>query len=141
MHVSAGEAGVYKGFQQRTSELEQTARDVRRHLGQSKWIQATNEIEESDVRVVVMGRREDPDKGIAIGYSLTAGAYETEDEFFDASQSATIRGGSARDVRSGADATARKSKVTYEELAEQFADSLSTFCESNYERIVSQRKK
>ena len=141
MHVSAAEAGVYKGLQQRTPDLEETARDVRRHLGKSKWIKPTNDIEESDVRIVVLGRREDPDKGIAIGYSIDAGAYKTEDELFDASQSATIMGGSARDVRSATDRTAQKSKATYEDLAKQFADSLSTFCETNYERIVSQRKK
>jgi len=141
MHVRAGEPEVYKGLQQRASELEQTARDVRRHLGKSKWIKVTDDVEKSDIRVVVLGRREDPDKGITIGYSLDAGAYKTKDEFFDASASATVMGGAAREGRSSTNPTAQKSKATYEDLAAQFADSLSVFCESNYDRIVGQRKK
>lgn len=140
MHVSAGEAGVYKGLQQRIPDLEQSARKVRLRLGSSKWVESTNDIEEADIRVVVLGQREDPDKGIAIGYSIDAGAYKTEDEIFDASEEATVRGGAARDVRSSTDVSAQKSKASYDDLAIQFADQLSYFCEQNYQRIVSQRK-
>ena len=86
-----------------------------------------------------MGRRDDPDKGIALGYSLYAGAYKTEDEIFDSSVSATVRGGSSRDVRSATDQSAQKSTASYEDLAVQFAGSLDAFCQTNYDRIVSQR--
>ena len=141
LHVVAGEAGVYKGLQQRTPDLEESAKDIRRHLGKGNWTKVTEEVEEADIRIVVLGRRDDPDKGIAIGYSLDAGAYKTEDEYFDASVSAEdIRGGAARHDRNMTDSTARKSMPTYEDLALQFARSLDTFCQSNYDRIVSQRK-
>jgi len=140
MHVSAGDAGVYKGFQQRTPDLEESARHVRLRIGKSDWVESTNNIEESDIQVVVLGHREDPDKGIAIGYTIDAGAYKTEDEIFDASEDATIRGGAARDVRSGTDVSAQKSKASYEDIAVQFADQLSYFCEQNYQRIVAQRQ-
>ena len=139
LYVTADEAGVYKSLQQRTPDLEESAKDVRRHLGKGKWTKVTNKEEEADIKITVLGRRDDPDKGIALGYSLDAGAYKTEDEVFDGSQSATVRGGAARDVRSGTDLTAQKSNATYEDLAMQFATSLDEFCETNYDRIVSQR--
>lgn len=140
MYVSAAEAGVYKGHQQRTPDLEESAKDIRRHLGRSKWIKVTSDVEEADVKVTVLGRRDDPDKGIAIGYELDAGAYKTEDEFFDNSQSATVMGGASREARDMTNPSAHKSVADYEDIAAQFADSLSYFCEQNYERIVSQRE-
>ncbi len=139
LYVTADEAGVYKGFQQRTPDLEESAKDVRRHLGKGKWTKVTNKEEEADIKVLVLGRRDDPDKGIALGYSLDAGAYKTEDEIFDESVSATVRGGAARDVRSATDRSAQKTNATYEDLAAQFAGSLDAFCQTNYDRIVSQR--
>ena len=42
--------------------------------------------------------------------------------------------------RSGSGAYAQKSVAKYEDLALQFARSLDTFCQSNYDRIVAQRK-
>ncbi len=36
LYVTAGDAGVYKGFQQRMPDLEESAKDVRRHLGKGK---------------------------------------------------------------------------------------------------------
>ena len=105
----------------------------------ARWTKTTNKEEEADIKIVVMGRRDDPDKGIALGYSLDAGAYKTEDEIFDSSVSATVRGGSSRDVRSATDQSAQKSTASYEDLAVQFAGSLDAFCQTNYDRIVSQR--
>ena len=126
MYVTADEAGVYKGLQQRTPDLEESAKDVRRHLGKGKWTKVTNKEEEADIKIIVLGRRDDPDKGIALGYLLDAGAHKTEDEI-DISVSSTVRGGSARDVRSWTDVSAQKSKATYEDLAAQFAGSLDAF--------------
>ncbi len=139
LYVTAGDAGVYKGLQQRTPDLEESAKDVRRHLGKGKWTKTTKKEEEADIKIVVLGRRDDPDKGIALGYLLDAGAYKTEDEIFDSSVSATVRGGSSRDVRSATDRSAQKSTASYEDLAAQFAGSLDAFCETNYDRLVSQR--
>ena len=140
LHVTAGEAGVYKGMQQRTPDLEESARDIRRHIGKGKWSKVTDEIEEADIRIVVLGRRTDPDKGIAVGYSLDAGAYKTEDEIFDQAMSSDHGGGASRDVRTMNSDTAQKSKANWGDLAVQFADQLDVFCQQNYERIVAQRK-
>lgn len=139
LYVTAAEAGVYKGFQQRTPDLEESAKDVRRHLGKGKWTKVTRKEEEADIKIIVLGRRDDPDKGIALGYVLDAGAYKAEDEIFDKSVSATVRGGASRDVRSGTDLSAQKSKGTYGDLAAQFAGELDVFCQTNYDRIVGQR--
>jgi hypothetical protein len=139
LHVTAGEGGVYKGLQQRTPDLEESARDVRRHLGKGKWTKVTDDIDEADIRIVILGRRRDPDKGIALGYTLDAGAYKTEDELFDASITQDVRSGAARHDRSTTDSTAQKTTAKYEDLALQFARSLDTFCEQNYERILAQR--
>ena len=140
MHIAAADAGVYKGLQQRSADLEASARDVRRHLGKSKWVKSTDKIEEADIKVVILGRRKDPDKGVALGYSLDAGAYKTEDEIFDVSIEGNVMGGAMRESRTAADPSAKKSSAKYEDLPPQFADSLSAFCEANYERIIAQRK-
>lgn len=140
LHVVAGEADVYKGLQQRAADLEESAKDVRRHLGKNKWSEVTRDVEEADIRIVVLGRRDDPDKGIAIGYSLDAGAYKTEDEVFDANVAGEVMSGASSESRSGSGANANKSTAKYEDLALQFARSLDSFCQTNYDRIVAQRK-
>ena len=140
IHVSAAETGVYKGIQQRTPDMESSARELRMHLGKGKWSKVTNNLEESDIRIQILGRRKDPTKGIAIGYALDAGAYKTEDEVFDRAIESNHGGGAARDVRDINSESAQKSVVKYPDLALQFADQLDYFCQSNYERIVAQRK-
>lgn len=140
LYVTAGEAGVYEGLQQRAADLEESAKDIRRYLGGGDWTEATDKEEEADIRIVVLGRRRDPDRGIALGYSLDAGAYKTEDEIYDVSVDGTAMGGASRGARSSTDATAQKRQATYEDLAEQFARSLDVFCQSNYDRIVRQRE-
>ena len=43
IQVAAGEAGTYKDVQQRASDLQDTARDIRRRLGKSKWLELTSD--------------------------------------------------------------------------------------------------
>ena len=71
---------------------------------------------------------------------LDAGAYKTEDEVYDANVSGDVMSGASSESRSGSGANAQKSTAKYEDLALQFARSLDTFCQSNYDRIVAQRK-
>lgn len=135
IHVIAGEPRAFRGAQQRASELEESARDLRRHLGKAKWLELTEDAELADIRLRVLGRREDPDKGNVLGYSLDAGAYQTEDEYAYIGETEETGGGRGLNTSF----TPRK-VLGWGELARRFAQSLDGFAESNYDRIVSQRK-
>ena len=79
IHLSADSSESYKGVQQRSSELEETTRDVRRNLNNNKWLELTENAEEADIRLLVLGRRKDVERGLVLGYSLEAGAFNTKD--------------------------------------------------------------
>jgi hypothetical protein len=140
MYVSADASGVYKGAQQLAVDLEESARDLRKSLKKSDWIEVVDEEKDADVRLRIVGRRVDPDKGFALGYSLDAGAYKTEDEFLYSGESIPTGGGRSRDARDMSDDLQPRKTLGWSELAKKFGRSLEEFAESNYDRIVSQRK-
>jgi hypothetical protein len=140
IHVSADTSGVYKGVQQRAPDLEESARDVRKSLKNDKWLEVTENEEEADIRLRILGRRLDPEKGFALGYALDAGAYKTEDEFLYVGESIPTGGGRSRDAREMSDAMQPRQTLGYSELAKKFGQSLEQFAASNYDRIVAQRK-
>jgi hypothetical protein len=140
IHVSAEAGGVYNGTQQREMDLEESARDLEKSLKGSKWLELTEDEETADVRVRILGRRVDRDKGFALGYALDAGAYKTEDEFLYAGDSIATGGGRSRDAREMNDSMQPKKTLGWTEVAKKFGRSLDGFAEGNYDRIVSQRK-
>jgi hypothetical protein len=140
IHVSAAAGGVYKGTQQREVDLDESVRDLRKSLEGSKWLELTEDEEGADVQVRILGRRVDRDKGFALGYALDAGAYKTEAEFLYAGESIPTGGGRSRDAREMNDSMHPRKTLGWGELAEKFGRSLEEFVESNYDRIVSQRK-
>ena len=136
--VAAEPSSTYKGVRQPIKDLEDSARAVRRYLEKAKWIQLTEKEEEADIRLRILGRRKDSDKGFTLGYSLDAGAYKTEDEFAYEGESVAAGGGPSRDSKDSNDGGSPAS-VSWDEIARSFSQSLEEFAKSNYDRIVAQR--
>lgn len=140
IHVSTGANAVYKGVEQRSSDLEESARDLRKSLKKSKWLEVADSEEEADIRLRILGRRKDQELGFTLGYALDAGAYKTEDEFFYSGESVATGGGRSRDARTMSDAMQPRKTLGWGQLEKEFGRSLEEFARSNYDRIVAQRK-
>jgi hypothetical protein len=141
LFVAADATRDFEGVSQRESELEQTAKDVRKSLRKSRWIEVTETEEGADVIVRILGRRKSPDEGLALGYSLHAGDFRTEDEFVyneEAASSSRSRSTSI-DQPGGHERDQRGAK--WSDIARRFGASLEFFAESNYELILKQRKR
>jgi hypothetical protein len=139
--VAADATREFGGVRQRESELAQTVRDVRKSLRNSKWIEVTEDVEGADVIVRILGRRKSPDEGLALGYSLAAGDFRTEDEFAYSEQaSSTSRGRTTHiDRPGGAEGTLRG--AAWSDAARRFGESLELFAQTNYELILARRKR
>ncbi len=138
-YVTIDEDVTYKGKKQRTSELEESASDLRGRLKNSKWVEVTDDLESADIRLRILGRRRDQEKGRILGYFLDAGAFKTEDEFSYVGQA--VATGGIRSTESGrhGNNTQGRAMLGWGELAKRLAESLEEFAEANYDRLVSQR--
>jgi hypothetical protein len=137
--VTAPENSVSHGVQQRASELEDSASDLKRRLRKTKWTELAETREEADVEFRVLGRRFEPERGYVLHYSMDAGAYKTEDEFAYQSESFSDGRAPVTTHHGGGAAAGARTVLRWEELHKRLAESLEKFAESNYERIVSQR--
>jgi hypothetical protein len=139
-NVLADATEDYKGVRQRSSELEESERDVRLALNKNDWLEVVSSAETADVRLRILGRRRDPARGFVLGYALDAGAFRTEDEFVYGGESVTTGGGRSRDAHSLNDDLSPRATKGWSTLAKKFAESLEGFAKANYDRIVAQRK-
>ena len=138
--VTIQEGNVSHGIQQKTSELEESAADIRRRLKKTKWTELVETAEDADVELRVLGRRTDPQSGFLLDYAIDAGAYKTEDTFEFLGESFDT-GGIRSSSGSTLNSSAGRENLRWEELHKRFAASLEDFAEQNYDRIVSQRRK
>jgi hypothetical protein len=139
--VSASAETAYQGVMQRASDLDQIARDVRKSLKKSRWLSVTEDAEEADVIVRILGRRTSPDESLALGYSLDAGDFKTEDEFvYSEEASLGSRGRTTSiDKPGGSEQTLRGAR--WSDAARRFGASLELFAQTNYELILARRKR
>jgi hypothetical protein len=139
--VASAATRDFQGVRQRESDLAETAKDVRKSLRKSRWIEVTDDVEGADVIVRILGRRKSPDEVLALGYSLEAGDFKTEDEFVYSEQAALGTRGrtTSIDKPGGFEETLRPTR--WSDVARRFGASLEIFAESNYELILKRRKR
>lgn len=139
IYISVDTEHTSEDLQQRASELEESARDLRKHLRKNKWLEPTEEIERADIHFRVVSRRKDPEKGYVLRYLLEAGAFRTEDEFAYEGEALATGGSRAMSFDGFDNSGSGRQILRWGELAKHLAASLEGFAEANYDRIIAQR--
>lgn len=139
IHVSFDTRAGNQGLQQRASELEESARDLRKHLHKQKWIDLTEDIGEADIRFRVVARRKDAEKGYVLRYLLESGDFRTEDEFAYEGEALATGGTRSLSYDGFDNSKSGRQILRWGELAKHLAASLNGFAESNYQRIIARR--
>jgi hypothetical protein len=130
---------AYKGSKQRTSQLEETARSLRGSLEGSEWLELVEVEQATDVRLRILGRRKTIDQKFAIGYSLEAFDFFTEDEFLYRGESFPAGGSTVTDEPENPFGAHGSRAPRWSDAARSLGKALEKFAEENYERILAGR--
>ena len=127
-------------MKQRTSQLEQTARDVRGSLEGSAWLEIVEVEQATDVPLRILGRQKTLDQKFAIGYLIEASDFVMEDEFLYRGESFPAGGSTVTDEPENPFGAHGPRAPRWSDAARSLGESLEKFAKENYERILAARK-
>ena len=113
-----------------------------------KWVEPVEDESQADMHFVVLDRFQDDDAGLALRYRLTAGDFESEDDYGEVAVVEHAGGGVANFDRTGGEVPmtsgiSKKQTQTFQSwktIADGLARTLNHFAESNYDRLTALRE-